>query len=181
MLYSLLTTTEKKEVETKINTLLGSSILTDVFNEKVLISLNGSRKGIFLISKATLDLLTKIDSNSNSTNCRLIHACIKLGFFIRDEFRFGIESLSYLAPLTKKRINLNARNTQKFIFGKDIEVTSEKILLQIKEFVESEITIIFSDDDIPIGFGKITFKEKKPLIQNLVDCGIYIRSEKSAF
>ena len=76
---------------------------------------------------------------------------------------------------------MNARNTQKFIFGKDIEVTSEKILLQIKEFVESEITIIFSDDDIPIGFGKITFKEKKPLIQNLVDSGIYIRSEKSAF
>ena len=84
MLYSLLTTIEKKEVETKINTLLGSSILTDTFHERVLISLNGSRKGIFLISKANLDLLTKIDSNSKNTNCKLIHACI-LG---KEEFLF---------------------------------------------------------------------------------------------
>ncbi len=183
MLYSLLTTTEKKQVETKINTLLGSSILTDTFNEWVLISLNGSRKGIFLISKANLDLLAEIKSKSNSTNCRLIHAGIKLGFFIRDDFRFGIESLSLLAPLTKKRIQLNARKTEEFIYGKDIEITSEKILVQIKQFVESEITIIFSDNSIPIGFGKITFNKKKPLIQiaNLIDSGIYIRSEKSAF
>jgi len=164
MLYSQLTTTEKNQIETKINTLLGSSILTDIFKEKVMISINGSRKEAFLISKVNMDLLTEIKSNSNNTNCKLIHAGIKLGFFIRDDFRFGIESLSFLAPLTKKRIQLNARKTQEFIYGKDIEITSEKILVQIKQFVENEITIIFSDNSIPIGFGKITFNKKKPLI-----------------
>ncbi len=181
MLYSQLTTTEKNQIETKINTLLGSSILTDIFKEKVLISINGSRKEVFLISKANMNLLTEIKSNSNNANCKLIHAGIKLGFFIRDDFRFGIESLSFLAPLTKKRMQLNARKTQEFIYGKDIEITSEKILVQIKQFVESEITIIFSDNNIPIGFGKITFNKKKTFIQNLIDSGIYIRSEKSAF
>lgn len=175
MPYNALAMKEKNQVEIEINKILGSSIMTDILNEKTLISVNGSRKEIFLIPKSDLILLSQIESYPN---CRLIHARIKLGFFIRNVFRIGIESLSYLAPLTVKKIHLNTRNARKFIYGKDIDITPER-QKQIGKSGDGETIMVFTPDEIPIGYAKINLKTKK--LYNLVDTGIYLRSERSAF
>ncbi|MFX0087074.1 MAG: hypothetical protein ACFFAU_15555 [Candidatus Hodarchaeota archaeon] len=176
MSYTTLTTKEKNQVEVEINKILGSSIMTDILKEKMLISLNGSRKEIFLISISDLQLLTQIQS---IPDCKLVYVRIKLGFFIRNLFRVGIESLSYLAPLTKKKIRLNTQNARKFIYGKDIDVRSKILQEEIRKFGDGETVMIFTSYEIPIGYAKINLKVKK--LQNLVDTGIYLRSEKSAF
>ncbi len=176
MSYTALTMKEKKQVEVEINKILGSSIMTDILKDKMLISVNGSRKEIFLISTSDLQLLTKIQS---IPDCKLIYARIKLGFFIRNLFRVGIESLSYLAPLTKKKLQLNTRNARKFIYGKDIDIRSKILQEEIIKFEDGETVMIFTSNEIPIGYAKINLKLKK--LRNLVDTGIYLRSEKRAF
>jgi 60S ribosome subunit biogenesis protein NIP7 len=176
MSYTALTLNEKDQVEVKINEILGSSIMTDILKEKTLISVNGSRREIFLISNSDIKLLAQIESNPN---CKLIHARVKLGFFIHNSFRVGIESLSYLASLTKKKIQLNPHNARKFIYGKDIEIIPEIMLEQMKQYRDGETVMVFTSNEIPIGYAKINLKTKK--LQNLVDIGIYLRSEKSAF
>ncbi|MHA2306313.1 MAG: hypothetical protein ACXACU_13075 [Candidatus Hodarchaeales archaeon] len=172
---------EKKIIEECIFQIIGSSEISNIFENKLLISIFRHRKEVFLIPESDLTLLNQILINSNKKKGILVHARIKLGFFIRNDFYIGIESLSFLAPLTQKKILLNKRDIRKFIYGKDVEVVSDALLDQFKKFKENDIVITFSEDKIPVGYAKIVFKGKKYLLQNLVDIGLYLRSEKSAF
>lgn len=179
--YTCLKTHEKRIIEDTISQIIGSSGISDILENKQLISIDGKRKEVYLITESDLALLDQISMPSLEKSCTLVHARIKLGFFIRDAFYIGIESLSLLAPHTLKKVLLNKRETRNFIYGKDIDVTRESLLEQTKKFKENEVIIAFSDENLPVGFTKIIFKETNILLQNLIDIGIYLRSEKSAF
>ncbi|MHA2075163.1 MAG: hypothetical protein ACW97X_11130, partial [Candidatus Hodarchaeales archaeon] len=87
---------EKKIIEECIFQILGSSEISNIFENKHLISIYRHRKEVFLIPESDLTLLNQILINSNKKKGILVHARIKLGFFIRNDFYIGIESLSFL-------------------------------------------------------------------------------------
>ena len=179
--YTHLNSSEKRIIEESIKQITGLPEISNVMENKHLIMIEGNRKEAYLIPESDLALLDQISMISLEVICRLVHARLKLGFFIRDVFYIGIESLSLLAPLVKKKILLNKRETREFIYGKDLEVTREVLLEQAKKFKENDIIIKFYADKLPLGYTKIIYKGKKVILQNLVDIGIYLRSEKSAF
>ncbi len=179
--YTCLKIHEKRIIEDTINQILGSSEISNILENRKLISIDRNRKEVYLIPESDLTLLDQISLPSLEKSCRLVHARIKLGFFIRDAFYIGIESLLLLAPHALKKISLNKRETRNFIYGKDIDVTRKSLLEQIKNFKENEVLIVFSDENLPVGFTKIVFNRKTILLHNLIDIGIYLRSEKSAF
>lgn len=179
--YTCLKTHEKRIIENTINQILGSSAISNILENKQLISIDGNRKEVYLINESDLALLDQISMPSLEKSCTLVHARIKLGFFIRDAFYIGIESLSLLAPHALKKVLLNKRETRNFIYGKDIDVTRKSLLEQIKKFKKNEVIIAFSNENLPVGFTKIVFEEKNIILHNLIDIGIYLRSEKSAF
>ncbi|MFX0016761.1 MAG: hypothetical protein ACFFB2_17230 [Promethearchaeota archaeon] len=181
MLYKLLTKEEIRQVEISINQLLGYNAMTEILEEKRLIKIEGRRNEIYLVQQNDLPLFEHFSSNVQENILKLVFARIKLGFFIQEKFLVGIESLSFLNPLTQRKIQLDTESTQKFIFGKDIDISTVSLEKQIKDLEENSIVMISSENNIPLGYAKIISKEENPWLQNLVDIGIFLRSEKSAF
>lgn len=181
MSFQLLTEKEAEEVEKTIDELLGFSAMTLILEKKNLIKIKGRRHDVYMVLSEDLPLLEHLSFKISVNNFSVVHAGVKLGFFIHEKFLIGIESLTLLAPLTRKKIQLNERHTQQFIFGKDIKVNTPILRNQIAPFEENSTIIIFSQDNIAIGYAKIRSKENNPWLQNLVDVGIFLRSEKSAF
>ncbi|MFX1282355.1 MAG: hypothetical protein ACFFB5_01820 [Promethearchaeota archaeon] len=181
MFFKPLTIDETNQVETTINQLLDSDAMTIILKRKELIKIKGDRNDVYLVSKEDIHLFERLSSKLPKKDLNIVHARIKLGFFIHEKFLIGIESLSFLSPLTHRRISLDTKSTQKFIYGNDIVINTVSLKKQIKHLEENTTIIVFSDTNIPIGYAKILSKEKKPWLQNLVDIGIFLRSEKSAF
>ncbi|UCE14913.1 MAG: hypothetical protein JSV04_06965 [Candidatus Heimdallarchaeota archaeon] len=181
MSYHSLTKAETYTVETSINDLLNSTDMTRLLESHSLIKIHGRRNDVYLVQPEDLLLLEKFSIGITSKNYSLIHVRIKLGFFIHENFLIGIESLNFLAPLTKKKVHLDDRATQQFIYGKDIEITTASSKEQIADLQDQSTIMVFSPNDLPLGYAKFFNKETNPWLQNLVDIGIYLRSEKSAF
>ncbi len=181
MLYKPLSKEETTQVVTTINHLLGSNVMTDILERKKLIKIMGRRNDVYLVLHEDLPLFDRLSFDLPEQRLILVHARIKLGFFIHEKFLIGIESLSFLAPFVRNKIQLDAHCTQKFIYGNDIDINTTSLQKQIKHLEEDTTIMIFSDNNIPLGYAKIFSKEKKLWLQNLVDIGIFLRSEKSAF
>ncbi|UCG90319.1 MAG: hypothetical protein JSU57_00910 [Candidatus Heimdallarchaeota archaeon] len=181
MLFKPLTKDEIKEVETTINQLLDSDAMTIVLKRRTLIKIKGDRSDVYLVLKEDIPLLERLSSKLPEKNFSIVHARIKLGFFIHEKFLIAIESISFLSPLTRKRISLDTKSTQKFIYGKDVVINTISLQKQIEHLEENATIMVFSDNNIPLGYAKVFSKEKNPWLQNLVDVGIFLRSEKSAF
>ncbi|MFW9904195.1 MAG: hypothetical protein ACFFFH_07685 [Candidatus Thorarchaeota archaeon] len=177
--YEILSKEEKELVEMKIKQLLNSDI-TNIFAGKQLIKIKNHRKEIFLVSREVLSLLDHFSSQPLEM-LSIEHAQLKLGFFIHKKFLIGIESLMFLAPKTQKKVQLDEENTIKFIFGKDIEIETLSLKKQVEHLNENETITIFSNTDIPLGYAKIILNGANSWLKNLIDIGIFLRSEKSAF
>lgn len=178
--YEILTKEEIIQVETTINHLLDSGT-PNIFAGKNLIKIKDRRNDVYLVSHEDLLLFDCFSSKLPEKSLTIAHARVKLGFFIHEKFLIGIESLTFLAPFTQKRIQLDPHNTKKFVFGKDVEIKTVLLQKQI-DFLDEKTTImVFSNTNIPLGYGKIVSRDTKPWLQNLVDIGIFLRSEKSAF
>jgi ribosome biogenesis protein Nip4 len=104
-----------------------------------------------------------------------------MGFLIHEKFFVGIESLTFLAPFTHRKIFLSEQETKRFIYGKDIKVAINHLDEQISDLEENTMVIVFSPNKIPLGYAMIRSKANYLWLQNIVDIGIYLRSEKSAF
>ncbi|MHA1214047.1 MAG: hypothetical protein ACTSPG_02050 [Candidatus Hodarchaeales archaeon] len=165
-----------------INTILDivdNQYIRQILDSQVLYEIDKQRREVFLIPKTSLKILnTIIDSESGS---QLIHLFIKLGFFIQKKFLIGIESLNLLAPLTNRKILLNLKDSERFIFGKDLDIHTGKSVKIIGKKNPGIPIIVFSYQNIPLGYAIIHLEEDNSWIQNLVDTGIYLRSEKTAF
>ncbi len=180
-LFKQLTKDETNQVETTINQILDSDAMTIILKRKMLIKIKGDRNDVYLVLKEDISLFERLSSKLPEKSFSIEHARIKLGFFIHEKFLIGIESLTLLSPLTRKRISLDTKNTQKFIYGKDIVINTISLQKQIEHLEENTTIMVFSDNNIPLGYAKIFSKEKNAWLQNLVDIGIFLRSEKSAF
>jgi ribosome biogenesis protein Nip4 len=178
--YDLLSREELGLVEAKIKQLLNSDI-TPIFAGKQLIKIKGRREEIYLVSHEKLSLLDHFSSQLPEEMFSIEHAQLKLGFFIQKNFLIGIESLTFLAPHTRRKIQLDADNTIKFIFGKDVEIDTISIKKQIEHLNEDVTIMVFSNTGIPLGYAEIISDGTEVWLKNLVDIGIFLRSEKSAF
>lgn len=179
--YQSLTKVETKTVETTINDILHSSDMTRLLENHSLIKIYGRRNDVYLVRPEDLLLLDQLSTKIASENYSLIHARVKLGFFIQANFLISIESLNFFAPLTKRKIYLDDKAMQQFIYGKDIEIKTMSLNKQIIDLQDQSTIMIFSPNDLPLGYARFFVKEKNSWLQNLVDIGIYLRSEKSAF
>ena len=177
MFFQHLSDNEAQQVENAFNQLLNSTDMAHFLENKTLIKILGHRNEIYLVSLENLSLLELFTTKLPKKTGRIVYAGIKLGFFIHDRFMFGIESIYFLAPFIKKKIKLDAKNTQKFIYGKESQIQAD----QIQNLEENSTIMVFSPDEIPLGYAKILSKNQELLLQNLVDIGIFLRSEKSAF
>ncbi|MFX1515970.1 MAG: hypothetical protein ACFFC6_06650 [Promethearchaeota archaeon] len=178
--YERLSEEEIKSVETTIEDLIGSNI-TNIFEGKQFVKIKNNRNEIYVISQKDLFLLDHISSQNLEDNFSIEHAGIKLGFFIHNKFLIGIESLTFLAPYTRKKIHLDVNNTKRFIFGKDVEMDTVALQKKIKNLNINTLIMVFSKTDIPLGYAKVISNGVKLWLQNIVDIGIFLRSEKSAF
>ncbi|MHA2225805.1 MAG: hypothetical protein ACXAC8_11410 [Candidatus Hodarchaeales archaeon] len=177
MVFQYLSEKESHQIEKAFNQLLNSTEMAHILENKMLIKISGHRKEIYLVSWENLSLLELIATKSLKRTGRIVYAGTKLGFFIHDRFMFGIESINFMAPFIKNKILLDAKNTQKFIYGKEIQIQAD----QNQNLVENSTIMVFSPNEIPLGYAKILSKNQKLLLHNLVDIGIFLRSEKSAF
>lgn len=178
--YETLSREEQGQVEMKIEQLLNSDI-THIFAGKQLIKIKGRREEIYLVSHENLSLLDHFSSQLPEEMFSIEHAQLKLGFFIHKNFLIGIESLMFLAPYTQRKIQLDADATKKFIFGKDVEIHTISIKKRIEQLNEYVTIMVFSNTGIPLGYAKIISNGTEIWLKNLVDIGIFLRSEKSAF
>ncbi len=180
ILYRKLSKKEYITVKTTIYHILGSNV-TNIFAGRELIKIIDRRNEIYLVSKEDLSLFDHFSSHLPEKSLTIEYARIKLGFFIHEKFLIGIESLTFLAPYARRRIQLDTRNTTKFTFGKDVEIDTVLLKKQIKHLEDNATIMIFSNTDIPLGYAKIISNGSKLSLQNLVDIGLFLRSEKSAF
>lgn len=181
MLYKPLSKEETTQVVTTINHLLGSNVMTNIMERKSLIKIMGRRNDVYLVLHEDLPFFDRISFNLPEQRLNIVHARIKLGFFIHEKFLIGIESLAFLAPLAQKRIQLDTHCTQKFIYGKDIDINTLSLHKQVENLKENDTVMVFSPDNNPVGYAKLLSTEKKLRLQNLVDVGIFLRSEKTSF
>ncbi len=161
--------------------ILGTKLMNHILETKSLIKIKQQREDVFLVSQSDLAIFKKISSIEVESKVRLVHARIKLGFFIQTSFMVSIEAISFLAPLTQRKVLLNVKDSQKFIYGKDIGTLTPYISNQIEGFDTKFPIMLFSSDNIPLGFAKLHANERESWLKNLIDIGIYLRSEKSAF
>ena len=105
-----------------------------------------------------------------------------MGFFLKNRFRIGIESLQTLARLYQNPpFIINDKQAEKFIYGKNVEIPIVDENNHFLTISDPSITIVFNKNQIPLGYAKIIKNEKRILLQNIIDIGLYLRSEKTAF
>jgi ribosome biogenesis protein Nip4 len=181
LIYKKPSANEISQIVKTINRILGTETMNHILETKSLIKIKHQREEVYLVSQSDMAIFKKISSIEAESKIKLVHARVKLGFFIQNSFMVSIEAISFLAPLTQQKILLNERDTKRFIYGKDIKNLTLNIRNQIEKYNTNFPIMIFSSENIPLGFAKIHINKRKPWLQNLIDIGIYLRSEKSAF
>ncbi len=181
MSIELLTSREKEEVEKSVNGVAGKAIMNELLESRLLVKLQGRRIEILFVTEEQYSIWKKIAHNLKERRGTPVHLGIKLGFLISGKFRIGIESLSFLSPLISRKLILTQFQSQRFFYGRNVAVTNESLQKQIRNFDYDFPFLIESHDNIPIGFARVVEKDGKKILQNLVDIGIFLRSEKTAF
>ncbi|MHA1973259.1 MAG: hypothetical protein ACTSW1_09710 [Candidatus Hodarchaeales archaeon] len=162
-----------------ISDIVENQRIREIFESQVLYEIHKQRREVFLVPETSQNILSEIIKLGFGN--QLIHLFIKVGFFIQKKFLIGIESLNLLAPLTKRRIILNLKDSERFIYGKDFDIQQDKSPKIIGRKKANIPFIVFSTQNIPLGYAIVHLEENYSWIQNLVDTGIYLRSEKTAF
>jgi ribosome biogenesis protein Nip4 len=181
MTISLLSNTESQNIINIVEGILRSDVSTQIFKNKQFIMVSDRRKEIYLISKEDQYLIEVLNKISKGVKCTPKHIKLKLGFLIKEKFKIGIESLPFLAPYTKAPFILTPKQVNRFIYGKNILLDGKDEINNQGKLEEGQIVIVFEKSMIPLGYGKIVKKPRARYLENLVDIGIYLRSEKSAF
>ncbi len=182
MSISFLNEEEIGQVASVIDQMLLTMKFEDIIKNNALIMLHNKRKNIFLIDKADKEYLNAFSTATCEEKCIPVFLKIKLGFWINNKFRIGIESLPFLAPLCKNPIILSSkRQVTSFIYGKNVEIPLIDAITNVKEYIDGSMIIVCSKSRIPLGYAKIKLGKEKIHLKNIIDIGIYLRSEKTAF
>lgn len=185
-----LTQKEVDIVVQKVNDIWGAmDIMTQLLHEHTLFKREGERSEVYLIPNSDLHLLDLLVSSLVQQDGQLIYAKAKLGFFIRNQFHLGIESLRFLLSIAIppiRKLVLTLKETEQFIYGKNLKHLSPKTLQQLEGLVargnakETPI-IVLSQNRIPLGLVSYRVSGNTQWLSNIIDVGIYLRAEKSAF
>jgi ribosome biogenesis protein Nip4 len=173
---------EIEQVASVIDELQLTVKFENIRKNKALISNNNRRKNIYLIDEVDKELISAFSTDKCEEECIPVFLKIKLGFWIKNSFRIGIESLPFFAPLCKNPIILpSKKHGTRFIYGKNVEIALNDAITNAKEHIDGSICIISSKSRIPLGYAKLKLGKDKLHLKNIIDIGIYLRSEKTAF
>ncbi len=181
MKYSKLIDEEIITVTNVINEILKSDDFSQMLNTHSLIKIVDRRDDIYLIEASDSLHLSNLMTGKSRQNFKILAFKTKLGFFIRQEFRIGIESLRFIASLCSNPVILSSRQEQKFIYGKDIRIRLDEAKKVQENYLDGSLILISNNKGMPIGYAKVFPKEDFLQLKNIVDIGIYLRSEKTAF
>ena len=183
---------DEKEVQLvvqKVNAIWHTDIMSQILHEHALVKREGERSEVYLIPHSDLYILDLLVSSLVQQDGQLVYAKTKLGFFIRNQFNLGIEPLGFLLsvaiPPTRKLV-LELKETEQFIYGKNLKRLSRKTLQQLEGLVARGIAkevpiVVLSRDRIPLGLVSYRVSGNTKWLLNLIDVGIYLRAEKTAF
>jgi ribosome biogenesis protein Nip4 len=173
---------EIEQVASVVDQILLTMKFENIIKNKALIMVHNKRKNIYLIDEADKELINSFSTFKYEEECIPVFLKIKLGFWIKNSFRIGIESLPFFAPLCKNPIILpSKRQVTRFIYGKNIEIPLNDAITNIKEYIDGSMQIVCSKSRIPLGYAKLKLGKEKVFLKNIIDIGIYLRSEKTAF
>ncbi|MHA1947715.1 MAG: hypothetical protein ACXAC6_12785 [Candidatus Hodarchaeales archaeon] len=170
------------QVASVVDQILLTMKFENIIKNKALIMVHSRRKNIYLIDEVDKELINVFSTDKCEEECIPVFLKIKLGFWIKNTFRIGIESLPFFAPLCKNPIILpSKRQVTRFIYGKNVEIPLNDAITNIKEYIDGSMQIIFTKSRIPLGYAKLKLGKEKIHLKNIIDIGIYLRSEKTAF
>jgi ribosome biogenesis protein Nip4 len=144
--------------------------------------LHDRREDVYIIKKEDLMIFDEVIKFLMISPSKLAHLKIKLGFFLKNRFRIGIESLQTLPlPFQKSPFIINDKQAERFIYGKNVEIPIIDENNHVLTISDTSITAVFNKNQIPLGYAKIIKNENQILLKNIIDIGLYLRSEKTAF
>ena len=176
-----LTDEEIASVSMVINEILISDDFSQILKTHTLIKIRDRRDEIFLILSSDYLNLRNFMTGDKSKNYKILSFKIKLGFFIGQNFKIGIESLRFLANYCQNPIFINFRQEERFIYGKNINLNVDESKNVLAKFSDGSLILVFNRKLIPVGYAKIFQKQDSVQLKNIIDIGIYLRSEKTAF
>ena len=176
-----LTDEEIVAVSTVINEILKSDDFSQILDTHSLIKIINRRDEIYLIKNSDNLYLSSSRTSDGGKNCKILTGKIKLGFFIQGKFKIGIESLRFLANYCQNPIFLSPRQEKRFIYSKDINLRFDDTKKGLEKYSDGSMVLVFNKKRIPIGYAKILHKQDYLQLKNIIDIGIYLRSEKTAF
>ena len=173
---------EIAQVGSIIDQILPTIKFKNIIENKALIMVHKKRRSIYLIDEEDRELIEAIFALSREKECVLEFMKIKLGFWINSKFRIGIESLPFLAPLCNNPLLLQSkRQVTRFIYGKNVEISLKAAIIDERDYKDGSMIIVFSKSRIPLGYARLKLGKDKLYLENIIDIGIYLRSEKTAF
>ncbi len=181
MKISALSDEEVVKVADIINQILPPGEFTRICADYNLIKLHDRKEDVYLIRKEDQFVLDEMVKFGKIHQCKLVLVKIKLGFFTRHCFRIGIESLHFLAPLCQHPLIIPYKQVERFIYGKDVIFTTVYRDNDVIRITDNSLAIIFSENRLALGYAKIIKKQETIHLQNIIDIGLYLRSEKTAF
>ena len=146
-----------------------------------LVKLKDRREEVYLLRKENQRLLDELTKLKRITGCKLVLINIKLGFFIKNQFRLGIESIPFLAPFCNHKVILSSKQSERFIYGKDVILSIKEKKASNNNIKNNSFVMIFNENNLALGYAKTSMNQDFINLYNIVDIGLYIRSEKTAF
>ena len=182
MTISFLKKEEIEQVVSIIDQILLTTKFESILKNKALIMVHKKRKTIFLIDETDDIYINAFSVENRNEGCKPEFLKINLGFWIRGKCRIGIESLPFLAQFCEYPIILPSnRHVTRFIYGKNVEILLNDSIRATARYIDGSIVIVSSKTRIPLGYAKLNLKKDKIHLKNVIDIGIYLRSEKTAF
>jgi ribosome biogenesis protein Nip4 len=146
-----------------------------------LIKLQDRREEVYIIKKEEQWLLDELTKMKRIPQCKLVLVKIKLGFFIGNQFRLGIESLPFLASICNHEVTLSSKQAERFIYGKDVTLLLNDAKKGKNKIRNNSLVVIFNENNLALGYAKTSKNQEVVHLQNIIDIGLYVRSEKTAF
>lgn len=149
--------------------------ISSVAKGKEIIIASGKHKEIFLISREMLDVFNKMKDKSK---------ILFLGEFFGTKanvFTPSFSTLSKYAALSRRKIIVNQKGEQTFLYGFNLE---KKFLISFdKELKIDDCAIVCNEHNETLGLGRIIFdlnssKDEQKVVKNITDLGWYVRHKE---
>ncbi len=181
MRISTLSEKEIRAVTRTINELINENELNSIQKKYSPIKIRDQREDVYLFKTSEKSWLNKIIEGGGTKLFSIRAYKVKLGFLINQEFKIGIESLRFVARYCQNPIILSSRQVERFIYGKDVDKNLENSKNYSTVASEGSLVLVTDKKGIPIGYARLYQKQDRIHLKNIIDIGIYLRSEKTAF